>query len=88
MSVSTEYIICMKGLISTWNIAALSVFAVIISCPSGCCGETCVVKSGSGEVSYDVIGIFQGEMLRTLAGDRNGGDEKWLMSTYSINIKA
>lgn len=50
--------------------------------------KTCVVKSGSGEVSYDVIGIFQGEMLRTLAGDRNGGDEKWLMSTYSINIKA
>ena len=42
-------------------------------------------KSGSGEVSSDVIGIFQGEMLRTLAGDRNGGDEKWLMSTYSIN---
>lgn len=34
-------------------------------------------ESGSGEVSYDVIGIFQGEMLRTLTGDRNGGDEKW-----------
>lgn len=45
-------------------------------------------KSGGGEVSYDGIGIFQGEMLRALAGDRNGGGGKWLMSTHSINIKA
>ena len=44
-------------------------------------------KSGSGEVSYDGIGIFQGEMLRALMGGRNGGD-KWLVSTYSMNIKA
>jgi len=44
-------------------------------------------KSGSGDLSYDGAGIFQGEMLRALMGGRNGSDT-WLVSTYSMNIEA